>query len=395
MMNLSKFYFFIIFLIYTQTQSQNKEALEIQKKELQNQIKKIEFKLSSSLKQKDLILLNAEDVSYKIILQQSLINNINDQLNLILTDIENNEIKLSELKIKESNLKEELSIMMLKAYKKRSNLNKIMYIFSSSSFFQAYKRIQYFKQYVNHQKKIIIKINDNAFKIKNTIIFLDSQKFTKETLIKENLIIQKALKDEYEALNALISQVDNNKKKYVAEIKKKQKLSKEIDKKIEKLIAEALSKEKKPGFKLTEEAILTSKDFNANKGKLPSPVSKGNLVMGFGKQRHPIVKTATIQSNGVRIRTSSEIDARTIFNGTVYSIIVSKNSTHTILVQHGTFFTVYKNLSEIYVAKGDKLLTKDPIGKIATDPLSGQTILSFSIFNNGVAQNPRLWIYKL
>ena len=64
-------------------------------------------------------------------------------------------------------------------------------------------------------------------------------------------------------------------------------------------------------------------------------------------------------------------------------LLKSKNNTHTILIQHGNFFTVYKNLSDIYVKKGDKLKTKDSIGKIATDPLNGQTILSFSIFNNG------------
>ena len=79
----------------------------------------------------------------------------------------------------------------------------------------------------------------------------------------------------------------------------------------------------------------------------------------------------------------------------VYSIILSKNNTYTILIQHGNFFTVYKNLSKIFVSKGDKLSTKDKLGSIATDPLNGQTILSFSIFNNGVPQNPRSWIYKM
>ena len=163
------------------------------------------------------------------------------------------------------------------------------------------------------------------------------------------------------------------------------------------MIEEALAKAKKKDgrFELTEEAKLISKNFNANKGKLPSPVIRGSVVLGFGKQPHPIVKTTTIQSNGVRIRTSSDVEARTIFNGEVYSIIKSKNNTHTILIQHGNFFTVYKNLSDIYVKKGDKLKTKDSIGKIATDPLNGQTILSFSIFNNGIPQNPRFWIYKM
>ena len=396
-MNLSRIILLIILLIASDISSQNKQDLEKQKRQIQNDIKKIELKLSNSSKQKDLIISNAEDVNYKIRLQQNLINNINNQLNLILDEIDRNEIKLSDLKKRELTLKEELSKMLLSAYKKKSNLNKLMFIFSSSSFQQAFKRIQYFKQYANFQKKTLTKIKINTNEIKNIIVVLDSQKINKRDLVDENEIIKRDLSNEYIELNSLIAKVNKNQKKYSSEIKQKQKLSKEIDKKIKKLIEEALAKAKRKsgGFELTEEAQLISKNFKANKGKLPSPVIRGNVVLGFGKQPHPIVKTTTIQSNGVRIRTSSDVEARTIFDGEVYSIIKSKNNTHTILIQHGNFFTVYKNLSEIYVKKGDRLNTKDSIGKIATDSLNGQTILSFSIFNNGVPQNPKLWIYKM
>ena len=344
-----------------------------------------------------MIISNAEDLNYKIKLQQSLISNINNQLNLILNEIDSNEIQLSNLKNRELTLKEELSKMLLIGYKKKSNLNKLMFIFSSSSFQQAYKRVQYFKQYINFQNKTLSKIKSTQSEIENVILILDSQKTNKQLLINENENIKIELSNEYNNLNKLIVEVNKDQKKYKNEIKQKQKLYKDIDKKIEKLIREALAESKgnDGGFKLSEEAQLISKNFNANKGRLPSPVIRGNVVLGFGKQPHPIVKTATIQSNGVRIRTSSDVEARAIFDGEVYSIIISKNNSRTVLIQHGNFFTVYKNLSQIYVSKGDKLKTKQVIGKIATDPLNGQTILSFSIFYNGVPQNPRTWIYKL
>ena len=396
-MNLSRIILLLIVLISTSLSSQTKQDLENQKKRIQDDIKKIELKLATNSKQKKLIVSNAEDINYKIKLQQNLINNINSQLNLILKEIDRNENRLSDLKQRELTLNNELSKMLLSAYKKKSNLNKLMFVFSSTSFKQAYKRIQYFKQYANFQNKTISKIKINSNDIKNVIVVLDSQKTNKKLLIDENEEIKRDLSIEYTGLNNLIAEVNKNQKKYSAEIKQKQKLTREIDKKIQRLIEEALAKAKKKDgrFELTEEAKLISKNFNANKGKLPSPVIRGSVVLGFGKQPHPIVKTTTIQSNGVRIRTSSDVKARTIFNGEVYSIIKSKNNTHTILIQHGNFFTVYKNLSDIYVKKGDKLKTKDSIGKIATDPLNGQTILSFSIFNNGVPQNPRFWIYKM
>ena len=396
-MNLSRIILLLIVLTSSSLSSQTKQDLENQKKQIQEDIKKIELKLKTNSKQKKLIVSNAEDINYKIKLQQNLINNINSQLNLILREIDRNENHLSDLKQRELILKDELSKMLLSAYKKKSNLNKLMFVFSSTSFQQAYKRIQYFKQYANFQNKTLSKIKINSNDIKNVIVVLDSQKTNKKLLIDENEEIKRDLSIEYTGLNNLIAEVNKNQKRYSAEIKQKQKLTWEIDKKIQRLIEEALAKAKKKDgrFELTEEAKLISKNFNANKGKLPSPVIRGNVVLGFGKQPHPIVKTTTIQSNGVRIRTSSDVEARTIFNGEVYSIIKSKNNTHTILIQHGNFFTVYKNLSDIYVKKGDKLKTKESIGKIATDSLNGQTILSFSIFNNGVPQNPRFWIYKM
>ena len=396
-MNLIRLLLCFFLFIVTDLRSQSKKLLEKQKIEIQNEIKVIEQKLSNSSKRKGVIISNAEDLNYKIKLQQNLISNINNQLNLILNEIDDNEIQLSNLKNKELSLKEELAKMLLIGYKKKSNLNKLMFIFSSSSFQQAYKRIQYFKQYANFQSKTLSKIKITSSEIENVIIALDSQKTNKQLLINENENIKKELSIQYSDLNELIAEVNKDQKKYKNEIKEKQKLSREIDKKIEKLIREALanSKRNEGGFKLSEEAQLISKNFNANKGRLPSPVIRGNVVLGFGKQPHPIVKTATIQSNGVRIRTSSDVEARTIFDGEVYSIIVSKNNSRTVLIQHGNFFTVYKNLSQTYVSKGDKLKTKEVIGKIATDPLNGQTILSFSIFYNGVPQNPRTWIYKL
>jgi len=396
-MNLSRIILLLIVLISSSLSSQTKQDLENQKKQIQDDIKKIELKLATNSKQKKLIISNAEDINYKIKLQENLINNINSQLNLILREIDRNENRLSNLKQRELTLKDELSKMLLSAYKKKSNLNKLMFVFSSTSFQQAYKRIQYFKQYANFQNKTLSKIKINSNDIKNVIVVLDSQKTNKKLLVDENEEIKRDLSIEYTGLNNLIAEVNKNQKRYSAEIKQKQKLTREIDKKIQRLIEEALAKAKKKDgrFELTEEAKLISKNFNANKGKLPSPVIRGSVVLGFGKQPHRIVKTTTIQSNGVRIRTSSDVEARTIFNGEVYSIIKSKNNTYTILIQHGDFFTVYKNLSDIYVKKGDKLKTKDSIGKIATDPLNGQTILSFSIFNKGVLQNPRLWIYKM
>jgi len=387
----------IVFAFCYEGVSQNRSNLEKQKKELLTEIANIQNKLSNSKKEKKLILSNVEDVKYKTSLQEKLIENMNDQLNLIVSNIEQNETKLKSLKEKEISLKDELSKMIIKSYKSKSSLNKMKYIFSSSSFYQVYKRIQYFKQYANYQSKILSRLDITKSEINKTIVLLDSQKTGKEFLIEENKLMRKELDLELLNLNQLVSRINQNQTSYTQQINSKQKLSREIDAKIQKIIADALAKSrrKEKGFELTAEAKLISKNFNNNKGKLPWPVEKGYVVLGFGKQPHPIVKTATIQSNGVRIRTSQNSYARSIFEGNVYSVILSKNNLYTVLIQHGSFFTAYKNLESIFVKKGEKVRLKQKIGQIKTDKITKQTILSFSIFKEGTPQNPGSWIYKM
>ena len=110
-MNLSRIILLLIVLISSSVSSQTKQDLENQKKQIQEDIKKIELKLKTNSKQKKLIVSNAEDINYKIKLQENLINNINGQLNLILREIDRNENRLSNLKQRELTLKDELSKM--------------------------------------------------------------------------------------------------------------------------------------------------------------------------------------------------------------------------------------------------------------------------------------------
>lgn len=394
---MSRLFCVIIFMFSCCVNSQTKIDLESEKNQIQKDIRLIEAKISSNKKKKQLAVSDVEDLNFKIKLQETLINNINNQLNLIVDEVKLNQKQLAELDKTQTSLKNELSSMILKSYKKRSSLNRIMFIFSSNSFTQAYKRIQYFKQYAKFQKKTTEKIKRNSNLIKNNIKRLDSIKIEKKVLIEENESVRINLKIQYKDLNKFISEININQKSFQDSIKVKQKISKEIEIKIQKIIADAYnnSKNNDGKIKLTEEAKVISKNFNLNKGKLPWPVLKGYVILGFGEQPHPVVKTATIQSNGVRIRTSKETNARVIFDGLVYSIIISKNNTHTVIVQHGNFFSVYKNLTKIYVSKGDNIYRKDIIGEIFTDAISKQTILSFSIFKDGKPQDPSQWIYKM
>jgi len=404
MFNRLKFIFLLTTLILYSTscyaQNLSQKDLELKRIGLVKEIKNIQKLINNSKDEKKLVLENIENLNYKLDLQNEIIKITNNELNIISVSIRNNQESINQLQKSQQILKSQYSEMILKSYKTRSKTGKLMFIFSSVNFQQALKRIQYFKQYSEFQNNQLQKIAVNTKELKSLANKLNNDKNLQLKLVSDNKKIKNNINLEISNKNNLLNFISNNQTKYLREIKMKQQKTAKIDKEIEKIIAKAIAESNRKKntssklFALTPEAKILSNNFISNKGKLPWPVEKGYISLKYGKQPHPIVKTATIQSNGIRIITASSQKARTIFNGTVYRIISSKNGSKTILIQHGNFFTVYKNLSDIYVKKGDKVSTKQELGQIITNKSSGQTILSFSLFRDNKTENPLLWIGK-
>src|SRR5690606_4454646 len=210
---------------------------------------------------------------------------------------------------------------------------------------------------------------------------------------------------------SLISSIKAKENEYASQIRERQKESDAIDRQIDKLIREAIAKanannkettvdkreaaSKASNFALTAEAKLIDTDFKSNKGKLPWPVEKGVVKMRYGKQSHPIVKSVTIQSNGVRIATESGSKARAIYRGKVIAVQAIKGGNKAVLIQHGNFISVYNNLSRVYVTEGQKVSTKQEIGEVFTSPSTNETVLKFMIYDNTKTDNPANWIYRM
>ena len=380
------------------SQSSSQSDLELKRIELTKEINNIQKLISSSKNKKKLVVENIQNLNYKLDLQNEVIKIINNELNIISASIIYNQSVINQLFKSQELLKSQYADMILRSYKTRSKTGKLMFIFSSSNFQQALKRIQYFKQYSDYQNKQLQQIANNTVELKVLRTQLIKQKTIQESLIIENQTTKNNVSIQLLSKNKLLQSISSNEIQFVKEIKSKQKISAKIDKEIKNIIARAIAesnRKKKTNskvFALTPEAKILSINFTSNKGKLPWPVEKGYVTLKYGKQPHPVVKTATIQSNGIRIITASSQNVRSIFDGVIYRIISSKNGSKTILVQHGNFFTVYKNLASIYVEKGDRVSTKQDLGKIITNKISGQTILSFSLFKDNKTENPLLWL---
>ena len=394
--------FLIISVATSQSTSARQKALEEQKKRLQQEIKQINTILFSNIRKEKSLVSKVEDLDLKISVRSQIVKVNNQQANLLTRQINVNQRDITNLRSELKNLKKDYANMIVKSYKSKSSQNRLMFLFSSADFLQAYKRIQYMKQYANFRKKQGEEISEKTQTIQNLNKTLLDQKIIKEALVAENKIVQTTLMKERKFQQNLIRSIKSKSRSLTSEIKQKQRQSAAIDKEIDRLIREAIAasnklagKASKNVFALTPEAKLLAKNFVANKGKLPWPVEKGVVTQRFGTQPHPLVKTTMIKSNGVTIATNPRSKARAVFDGEVMAILSFKGSNPAVLIKHGNFITTYKNIAKVYVRKGQKVKSKQSIGEIFTHPQSGKTTLQFSVFNELKPQNPKNWIYKL
>ena len=378
------------------------------KSKLQNDKQKIEEEiqyntqlLEETKKSKKVTINQLVILKRQISSREKLIQNIQDEVKTVDEQINlNNEI-VKDLKSDLEKLKEEYANMIYYAYKNRNSYDRLMFIFSSKDFNQAYKRLKYFQQYTAYR-------TTQAELIEQTRVEIDSTISDLKDLKLEKLALLNSLEDERDQLayvkiqqNSTISDLNNKEKELLATIKEKEKAAKKLQKEIEKMIAEEIKlASKKTGttktgsFALTPDEIQLSSDFQLNKGGLPWPLERGIISSTFGEHAHPVLKNVKTKNNGIDILTDNNSKARAIFSGEVTRVISIPNYNYVIMIRHGEFLSVYSNLAEVYVEKGDKVNTKQEIGMIYTDSKNSKTELHFELWKGKTLLNPSLWLAK-
>jgi septal ring factor EnvC (AmiA/AmiB activator) len=400
--HISLFFLITLLSFSLNAQSQKQKELEQRKQELLKEIGIINELQSKSRKKEKTIISKVEDVNYKVSVRKNLIKVTNQQANLLTRQINKNQDDISRMRDELKVLKDNYADMIVKSYKSKNEQSKVMFLMSSKNFQQAYKRLQYIKQFADYQKKQGLEIKEKTLQLQKTNTELLAQKKEKTKLIEDNKKAQKELEKELKQQGDLMKSVKKSINKYATQVKEKQREANRIDRQINKIIRDAIaSSNKKAGKTSTSSFALTAEDkalaanFVGNKGKLPWPVEKGVVKLRYGKQPHPVVRSVTIQSNGVRIATEEQANVRAVYEGEVLAVQAIKRGNLTVLIQHGNYITVYKNLAKVFVKKGDKVKTKQNIGQVFTNSSNGETILSFSVFKESQTQNPAEWIYKM
>ena len=399
---LNKIYLLLFIFLSLGLKAQNyqerQKQLEAQKISIKKEIQQINNLINDSRKKSRGLADELEDIQLKISVRDRLIRINNSQVNNLNNIISNQNERIADLEVDLKKLKDEYSKIVYSSYKKRSSEMKLMFLFASDDINQAFRRFQYFKQYSKYRKEQANKIVSLQEEISNNIDSLDKRKIEKQNVVKENQSVRKTLNQDRIQQNNMYNNLLKDQKNYAVEIQEKEKQARLIDNEIQKLIrlaiAESNNNNYSSNFALTPEGRLISSNFQSNKGRLPWPVREGVITRRFGTQPHPVVRTTTINSNGISIATSANSIAYSVFEGEVLSVYGFSGGNPGVLIRHGKYISNYQNLSSIFVKKGDKVMANDEIGIVFTNESTGKTVLKFNIFNELKPENPTIWLAR-
>ena len=420
--------FLLLSVIYNsvgQKTAQKRKELEAKRKELQLKIEENKKKLAQTKKEESNSLKQLNVLGQQIQTRTQIIDHIGQEAFELSIQIDGQKRALYNLQNDLQKLKEDYARNIVAAYKKRNMNEQMMFVFNSKSFFEAYRRIKYLNQYGHfrlQQSKLILNTQKSIIEAINEMIAIKNQKTNliglKETEKKE-LEIDK--KEESQLLSKLQQQVNSIK----AQIARQEKMDRELNKAIGDLIAKEIAEARKAEEKkrkaeearrlaqakknntvaepqkqqttnsyLSQNDLDLSKNFEDNKGKLPWPVDGGSIVGKFGTSEHPELKGVMKKNLGIDIKTKAGSPVKAVFKGTVVRTFPIPGLDFVVLINHGEYYSVYARLEEVNVVKGQKVNTKDIIGKVITNPEDQQTILHFEIYKQTNLQDPAKWLKR-
>tara|TARA_B110000259_G_scaffold87451_1_gene101796 strand:- start:2810 stop:4045 length:1236 start_codon:yes stop_codon:yes gene_type:complete len=384
-------------------QTKAQKDLEAKKIALEKEIKDINRLLIVKKKEKGAVLEDIEASNKKIRVREQIIRVTNQQANLLSRQINTNQREVNKQQNFLTTLKKEYDQMIQRSYMNSSQENRLLFLLSSKSFYMAYKRMQYLKQYRSYRQEqgLEIAAQTAALEKKNSI--LDAQRNDKKALVLSNTAAKTQLLKDKQSKANLLSGIKRNESQYAAAIKKKQREARALENRIEALIKAAIAAvNKKSGttkggasFVLTPEAKRVANSFTANKGKLVWPLEKGILKRGYGVYSDPVYPEIKHENNGVTLVTESGAMARAIFEGEVIAIMAVPGGNLGVQIKHGNFISTYYNLISVAVKKGDLVKEKQNLGAIATNNADGQTLLKFYLYQNSTRLNPQEWVFDL
>jgi murein hydrolase activator len=406
--------------------AQKKNELESKKKNLQKEIQVTESLLNETKQHKKISLNQLVTLNQKITMREELIRAISQEIRIIQKHIEETTGVIESLEQDVYNLKQEYAQMVYYAYKNKNSYDRLMFLFSSKDFNQAYRRLKYLQQYSDYRKKQAELIVQTQAKLDEKIKTLQLAIGQKRGLLTTEEQEKNLLAEEKKEQEGTLNKLQEKEKELLAALREKEKEQKQLQLAIQRVIEEEMRKARElaeakakaaakankaagntavedapktstvstSSLNLTPEAQKLSATFETNRSKLPWPVSEGIIISKFGEHPHPVLKGITVKNNGVDITTSKGSEIRAVFDGEVTGVVSMPGYGKVVIIRHGEYLSVYSNLQETFVKYGDKISTKQSIGRVITDEVSSKTEVHFEIYKGQTALNPEHWLFR-
>ena len=415
MLKLIKYILLFIFIFIGLTSfSQSKNDLQGEKEKIEKEIISTNKKLIQEKGKKNNALKELTLSNQKIQQHNNLLVNIKQTINVqnsSIVKVENNikilEASIQNKKVELENSKSILSQLVYQTYIWKNTYNESFFLISSTDLNQLFKRKQYLNQLTVHRTNHINKID----KLTKDLVLEQQLLIVKKSLLLDGkteqeqfLIVNKSesekLQTEKKKNSIIVNKIKQNEQFYRTKLANKKKESQLIDNQIKLIIEEEIRKTREKaeknnkGAPLTPELIELSSNFTSNKGKLPWPLTKGVITDQYGIKKHQAISGVETKNNGINFSTDQGQSVRVVFDGTVSRIFFIKGKGKAILINHGSYFTVYSGLKDVIVKTGDKVISKQKLGTIVTSETTGDSELHFEIWKSKETQNPVKWLYK-
>jgi murein DD-endopeptidase MepM/ murein hydrolase activator NlpD len=388
----------LFFVFFIDNKAQSKAELEEQRKKTLDEIAYVDNMLKTTEKEKTESLGKLRIIGSRLNLREKVINGMREEIALLNERIALNTIAIEMMEEDLLDLKKDYSIAVVNAYKAKKVNPELSYILSASDFNQGYKRLRYLQQVTKFRRReseIIAELRNQVEAARNR---LENDLSKISDLKSKEEIQKKLLEQEKGSSQKLVKSLGTKEKQLRKDLEEKKRIAKRIELEISRIIEEERRKSIKSD--LTPEQRLIGENFADNKGRLPWPVERGVITSQFGIRNHPVLKYVTEENIGIEITSSGDTEVRSVFKGEVVKVFAFSGANWTVLIRHGRYLTAYQNIIGVKVKQGDRIETKQVLGKVFSDKTGGnKAVLKFMIFEDKAKTDPEkldpeLWISK-
>jgi septal ring factor EnvC (AmiA/AmiB activator) len=380
--------FSVCFLSYGQTRAE----LEDQRKKTLEEITYVDNLLKNTTREKNESIGALKILGNKVNLRESVIQGMGTEISLLNERIEINKMAVEMMEEDLMSLKNDYSKTIENSYKSKKMNPDLVYILSAKDFNQGYKRLKYLQQASKFRRNEAEVIAELKQEIEETRLRLEADLNRISDLQKKEVMQKNILQSEQERKKKMLKSLGSKEKQLQKDLNEKKKIAKKIENEIARIIEEERRKNIKN--ELTPEQKLIGENFVDNKGRLPWPVEKGIITNHFGSHQHPVLKYLTEENIGIEITSSGKTMARSIFKGEITAIFAIAGANMTVIIRHGKYLSVYNNIVNVKVKKGEKVETKQEIGEVFPDPGANRNCtIKLMIFEQKYL-DPELWIAK-